>query len=269
MLKVENKVKRGRPSKKQIVGNLEVKRFTPKLVKMNDIKFDKNLFKPMKTGKKIDSLLSSEGGLMKGTNFAFVGDPGVGKSTVMLDMLSDLQKKGQKCLFISGEMTSIDLFGYVKRYPKFGKLDILFMGDYIEHDPVAVLTSVLSEGFDVVLIDSMAEVCTNIVDFHGGTMKNAETKVLNLLEKHNKAENRNKLNTTFLIIQQVTKGGTFAGSNRFKHMLTGMGHMKFVENGRCIFFSKNRRGGQMDRLFFSLETKNHVGWLFTEPMNAE
>jgi len=121
----------------------------------------------------------------------------------------------------------------------------------------------------VVLIDSMAEVCTNIVDFHGGTMKNAETKVLNLLEKHNKAENRNKLNTTFLIIQQVTKGGTFAGSNRFKHMLTGMGHMKFVENGRCIFFSKNRRGGQMDRLFFSLETKNNVGWLFTEPMNAE
>ena len=79
MLKVENKVKRGRPSKKQIVGNLEVKRFTPKLVKMNEIKFDKNLFKPMKTGKKIDSLLSSEGGLMKGTNFAFVGDPGVGK----------------------------------------------------------------------------------------------------------------------------------------------------------------------------------------------
>ena len=253
MLKVENKVKR----------------FTPKLVKMDEVKFDDNLFVPMKTGKKIDSLLSSEGGLMKGTNFAFVGDPGVGKSTVLLDMLADLQSKGQKCLFISGEMTSIDLYGYVKRYPKFGQLDILFMGDYIEHDPVSVITSVLSEGFDVVLIDSMAEVCTNIVDFHGGTMKNAETKVLNLLEKHNKAENRNKVNTTFLVIQQVTKGGTFAGSNRFKHMLTGMGHIKFVENGRCVFFSKNRRGGQMDKLFFSLETNNDVNWTHTEAMNAE
>lgn len=267
MLKVENKVKRGRPSKKQIVGNLEITRFKPQLVRMDDVKFDDNLFVPMKTGKKIDSLLSSEGGLMKGTNFAFVGDPGVGKSTVMLDMLADLQAQGQKVLFISGEMTSIDLYGYVKRYPKFGKLDILFMGDYIENDPVAVLTSVLSEGFDVVLIDSMAEVCTNIVDFHGGTMKNAETKVLNLLEKHNKANNRNKLNTTFLIIQQVTKGGTFAGSNRFKHMLTGMGHIKFVENGRCVFFSKNRRGGEMNKLFFSLETKNHVNWTHTEAMN--
>ena len=269
MLKVENKVKRGRPRKIQVVGNTEVKRWKPELVKMDNLSFDKNLFVPMSTGKKVDSLLSSEGGLMKGTNFAFVGDPGVGKSTVMLDILADLQAKGQKCLFISGEMTSIDMYGYVKRYPKFGQLDILFMGDYIEKDPMIVLTSVLAQGFDVVLIDSMAEVCTNIVDYHGGTFKNAESKVLNLLEKHNKAENLSKLNTTFLIIQQVTKSGEFAGSNRFKHMLTGMGHLKFTEGSRCLFFSKNRRGGRMDKLHFSLDQKDHVGWLFTEPMNGE
>ena len=261
MLKIKNKNK--------LVGGLEVKRFTPKLVKMDNLSFDKNLFVPMKTGKKIDSLLSSEGGLMKGTNFAFVGDPGVGKSTVMLDVLADLQANGQKCLFISGEMTSIDMFGYVKRFPKFGQLDILFLGDYIEKDPIVVLKSVLAQGFDVVLIDSMAEVCTNIVDFHGGTFKNAESQVLNLLEKHNKAENIAKKNTSFMIIQQVTKGGEFAGSNRFKHMLTGMGHMKFTEGSRVLFFSKNRRGGKMDKLHFSLDQKNHVGWLFTEAMNAE
>ena len=47
------------------------------------------------------------------------------------------------------------------------------MGDYIEKDPIVVLKSVLAQGFDVVLIDSMAEVCVNIVDFHGGTFKNA------------------------------------------------------------------------------------------------
>tara|TARA_R110002167_G_C12562071_1_gene641884 strand:+ start:200 stop:514 length:315 start_codon:yes stop_codon:yes gene_type:complete len=99
--------------------------------------------------------------------------------------------------------------------------------------------------------------------------KNAESQVLNLLEKHNKAENIAKKNTSFMIIQQVTKGGEFAGSNRFKHMLTGMGHMKFVEDSRCLFFSKNRRGGEMNKLHFSLNQKNHVGWLFTEAMNAE
>jgi len=269
MLKVENKVKRGRPSKKQIVGGATVTKWKPELVKMDNLKFDKNLFVPMPTGKKVDSLLSSEGGLMKGTNFAFVGDPGVGKSTVMLDILADLQSKGQKCLFISGEMTSIDMFGYVKRFPKFGQLDILFMGDYIEKDPIIVLKSVLAQGFDVVLIDSMAEVCTNIVDFHGGTFKNAESQVLNLLEKHNKAENQSKKNTTFMIIQQVTKTGNFAGSNRFKHMLTGMAEMRFQDGGRYISFSKNRRGGKMDKLFYSLDQSQNVGWLYTEAQNAE
>ena len=75
-------------------------------------------------------------------------------------------------------------------------------------------------------------------------------------------------NTTFLIIQQVTKGGEFAGSNRFKHMLTGMAEMRFADNGRYLSFSKNRRGGEMNRLFFSLDQTKNVGWLHTEAMNA-
>jgi predicted ATP-dependent serine protease len=70
-----------------------------------------------------------------------------------------------------------------------------------------------------------------------------------------------------MIIQQVTKGGEFAGSNRFKHMITAMAHMKFVEGGRAMWFSKNRRGGEMNKQFFSLNTAKHVGWLFTEPIN--
>ena len=268
---MKNKVKRGRPvgsTKSKVLGGGVIKTWKPELVKMDNLEFNKDLFVPMPTGKKIDSLLSSEGGLMKGCNFAFIGDPGVGKTTVILDVLADLQNKGQKVLFISGEMNSIDMHGYVKRFPKFGQVPILFLGDYIEKDPIVILKSVLSDGFDVVMIDSMAEVCTNIVDFHGGTNKNAESKVLNLLEVHNKGGNREEKNTTFLIIQQVTKAGLFAGSNRFKHMLTGMARMQFVEGGRCISFDKNRRGGQMDRLFFSVATSNHVGWLFTEALNS-
>ena len=275
-------VKRGRPvgsSKKNadfmnlpyggIPSDKLISTWKPELVKMDNVEFNKDLFVPMPTGKKIDDLLSSEGGLMKGTNFAFIGDPGVGKTTVILDVLADLQAKGQKVLFISGEMNSIDTHGYVRRFPKFGQVPILFLGDYIEKDPMVVLKSVLTEGFDVVMIDSMAEVCVNIVDFHGGTNKNAESQVLNVLEKHNKGGNKAKLNTTFLIIQQVTKAGTFAGSNRFKHMLTGMARMQFVEGGRCISFSKNRRGGQMDRLFFKVDTTKDVSWLHTEANNAE
>ena len=258
------KRKKGRP----IGSGKVVKVFKPQLVKMDDLSFDKGLFVPMKTNKKIDLLFSSEGGVMKGCNVAVIGDPGVGKSTVMLDVISELAKNGSKTLFISGEMNSIDMFGYVKRYPKFGQLPILFLGDYLENDPIVILKSTLSEGFDCVLIDSMAEVCTAIVDYHGGTMKSAESKLLALFETHNKAENREKRNTTFLIIQQVTKTGQFAGSNRFKHMLTGMAEIRYGLVGRYIEFSKNRRGGDMDRLYFSLDQKNNVGWLYTEPKNS-
>lgn len=237
-----------------------------KTVMMSDIKFDKQLFTPMKSGRVVDSHFSSEGGLMKGTNYAIVGDPGIGKTTVMLDMLADLQAKGQKVLFISGEMNQIDMYGYVKRFPKFGKLPILFMGDYCEDNALDVVNGILSEGWDVVLIDSMAEVQNAVVDTTKGWMssKKAETELLNLFEKHNLGENDSKTNTSFLVIQQVTKGGEFAGSNRFKHMMTGMAHLKWTKEGdRTFFFSKNRRGGDMSVRMFNLSTPNRVGWLGT------
>ena len=237
-----------------------------KTVKMSDLTFDPQLFRPMKSGRVIDAHFSSEGGLMKGTNYAIVGDPGIGKTTVMLDMLADLQEKGQKVLFISGEMNQIDMFGYVKRFPKFGQLPILFMGDYCEDNALDVVKSILSEGWDTVLIDSMAEIQNAVVDTTKGWMsgKKAETELLNLFEKHNMGENDSEINTSFLVIQQVTKGGEFAGSNRFKHMMTGMAHMKWTKEGdRTFFFSKNRRGGDMSVRLFNLSTPNRVGWMGT------
>ena len=235
-------------------------------VKMQDLTFDPQLFQPMKSGRVVDSHFSSEGGLMKGTNYAIVGDPGIGKTTVMMDMLADLQAKGQKVLFISGEMNQIDMYGYVKRFPKFGQIPILFMGDHCDDNALEVCESILSEGWDVVLIDSMAEVQNAVVDTHKGWMsyKKAETELLNLFEKNNLGENDSEVNTAFLVIQQVTKGGEFAGSNRFKHMMTGMAHMKWTKEGeRTFFFSKNRRGGDMSVRLFNLSTPNRIGWMGT------
>ena len=235
-------------------------------VKMKDMKFDPSLFRPMRSGRVVDSHFSSQGGLMKGTNYAIVGDPDIGKTTVMMDMLADLQRQGKKVLFISGEMNQIDMFGYVKRFPKFGDLPILFMGDHTEDDNLKVLDNILSEGWDVVLIDSMAEVQNAVVDTHKGWMssKKAETELLNLFERNNLGQNDSEVNTSFLVIQQVTKGGEFAGSNRFKHMMTGMAHMKWTKEGdRTFFFSKNRRGGDMSVRLFNLSTTDRVGWMGT------
>ena len=103
--------KRGRPAKaKQINSNFNVKL---NLVKMKDVVFNDDLFIPIKTKTIVDSVLSTEGGLFPGTNTIIIGDPGVGKSTVMLDWIADMQKQGKKVLFISGEMNDIDMYGYV------------------------------------------------------------------------------------------------------------------------------------------------------------
>ena len=50
-------------------------------------------------------------------------------------------------------------------------------------------------------------------------------------------------------------------------MTTGMAHMKFQDSERYIVFSKNRRGGNMNKLFFSLSTKNQVNWTYEAPNN--
>ena len=142
----------------------------------------------------------------------------------------------------------------------------LFMGDHTEDNNLEVIENILSEGWDVVLIDSMAEVQNAVVDTHKGWMssKKAETELLNVFEKHNLGQNDSNTNTSFLVIQQVTKGGEFAGSNRFKHMMTGMAHMKWTKEGdRTFFFSKNRRGGDMSVRMFSLNSPKRVGWLGT------
>ena len=258
-------VKRGRPSKKVKATTMKL---NVKTVKMNDLVFDKGLFEPMATGTKVDGFFSAEDGVMPGTNVVVTGDPGVGKTTVLLDILGDLQSNGKKCLFISGEMNAIDMVGYVRRFPKFGELDILFMGDYAEVNPDIVLRTALKEGYDCILIDSLAEISDNYVDYFGGSVKSNTNRILQLLDEHNQANNDAKINSAFLVIQQVTKSGMFVGSNKIKHMTTAMGHLKFDEvGGRFLHFSKNRRGGSGNKLFFNLNSKNMVNWLYDEPIN--
>jgi predicted ATP-dependent serine protease len=233
-----------------------VKPFRPSSIKLfrgNDLAFNDSIFKPMATGREIDSILSTEGGLMPGTNMVLVGGPGSGKTTVALDWIASLTLKGFKCLYVSAEMDEIAHYKYCKRMPRLSCVQTLFLKNYADN-PKEVLEYVFNEGYDVIVVDSIAEVIEMYRDAYRTTESAAEFWFLNLQDKMKKGENKKKYYTTFVNIQQVTKGGEFAGSNRIKHMTDAMAHIERSKDGleRSIFFSKNRDCDKDFKLFFSI-----------------
>lgn len=230
-----------------------------KIIKMNSVEFDPIIFQPMKTGKAVDNLLDQEGGVPRASNYIVIGDPGIGKSTVTLDIICDLAKTGHKVLFISGEMNRIDLYKYVQRYPKFGDIDILFMNEHLDENPKLVIETQLKEGYDVVLGDSFVEIQDTVKEALFLTSGATEKWIIDLMISHNMGGNDLKKYTTFLMIQQVTKGGNFVGSNKLKHNTTGMMEMRWTKSGEAYLeMNKNRRGPVNKRLYFKLDNPNDV-----------
>ena len=239
------------------------------VVKMKDIQFEKGLFENWMTGKIMDELLCSYKGLPKGVNYMVIGDPGVGKTTIILDLLSDLSMyNSAKVLFVSAEMNEIDLAIYVQRFPKFQNLDILFVEGEFEQESHSCktlerLTAILDQGWDVVAIDSFYELQGIIKEEENITLKKAESLLLSLMKQQSKGVNDRSVNTTFLTIQQVTKSGAFVGSNRLKHSITAMMELR-LENPKNIYsdryavFTKHRRGDVGVRLYYDLGATGDV-----------
>ena len=239
------------------------------VIKMKDIQFEKGLFENWMTGKIMDELLCSYKGLPKGVNYMVIGDPGVGKTTIILDLLSDLSLyNSANVLFVSAEMNEIDLAIYVQRFPKFQNLDILFVEGEFEQESHSCktlerLTAILDQGWDVVAIDSFYELQGIIKEEENITLKKAESLLLSLMKQQSKGVNDRSVNTTFLTIQQVTKSGAFVGSNRLKHSITAMMELR-LENPKNIYsdryavFTKHRRGDVGVRLYYDLGATGDV-----------
>ena len=175
--------RRGRPRK--IETQMEFNPTEIKLCRGSDLSFNESLFIPMKTNREIDIILSTDGGLMPGTNIVLVGGPGSGKSTVALDVLASLTQGGYKCLFVSAEMDEIAHYKYCKRMPKFGCVQTLFLKNYSENVK-DTLEHVFNQGYDVVVIDSIAEVIEMYRDCYKTTEGAAEFWFLNLQDKMKK-----------------------------------------------------------------------------------
>jgi DNA repair protein RadA/Sms len=218
----------------------------------------------MKTGLPIDNLISHEGGIPAANNIMIAGSPGVGKTTILLDVLSQITKKGNKCLFISGEMGKKQMFKYTQRFPQFGNVETLFLNDYIEYNTKDIIEQVLSIGWDCVLIDSVAEVIDGARENNGWDRKMAEAWVVQTCVKNNKGENKTNSFTSFLLIQQMTKGHDMVGSNKLKHLTDAALFLRrdteSQGGGTYMEFEKNRNGNVGNKMYFVLNN-NQVNYI--------
>ena len=249
--------KRGRPRKIQNLTPVPSLINFEQITKLNELDIDPRMLESMKTGlRNVDQLFSFEGGIPCASNIMAIGDPGVGKTSLMLDMVAAIQNKGRKCLFISAEMGRKQMYKYTKRFPQFGLVDTLFTSDYMNFNTKDVVEQALDRGYDLVLIDSIAEVIEGVRDDNGWDRKTAESWLVETCVRNNKGENKEDKFTSFLLIQQVTKSGEFVGSNKLKHMTDALLEMRRESDrdggGAYMSFQKNRNGRADDRMNFTL-----------------
>lgn len=243
--------------------------------RLESLFINEDMLKVNKTGLVLDTMFSHEGGIPVGTNIMCTGDPGVGKTTLLMDALSELQNQNPnlKCVFISAEMSKIQVFKYMKRFPKFSNLETLFTSDFLDHNMKDVIEKLLESGYDYVLMDSIVEVLDSVKEDNSWSQGTAEKWLIDLCVKNNEANNKAKKYTTFMLIQQVTKAGVFVGSNKMKHItdahLEMKRHTMTDGGGTYLYFAKNRNGAAGVRYNYRLGSSEITYDLIPEGGSSE
>ena len=234
------------------------KKFNPldAITTMKKLNIDADSLEPLTTDTIFDKFMSNEGGFLPGTNVMAAGAPGVGKTTLLLELLYGVHKQGKRTLFISAEMSEMDMARYMKRFPHWAELPILFLNNFTDSCPKEIVEGVINEGFDLILTDSYTEVNDTVKEACNLTRSKVEKWFLDLMIDNNKSNNRRKIHTTFVTILQLSKGGTFVGSNKLKHMTSAMMDINWDggENSgtRYMEFSKNRCGNVGQKLHYTI-----------------
>ena len=264
--------RRGRPAGTNKQTEATVNPFDPtsiQIVTGAELQFDQSIFNPMRTDTIVDDILSTNGGLMPATNMIICGGPGSGKTTMVLDMISRLTRQGYKTLFVSGEMDEIGYYKYCRRMPQIANVPTLFLKNYSTSVREA-LEHAFKAGYEVIAIDSVAEVIDMYKDAYRTTESAAEMWFLDLQTKNKKGDNDETMYTAFINIQQVTKSGEFSGSNRLKHMTDAMCSIKKDKDGdtRIVQFSKNRDCDTSNSVQFRIGL-NQIEYSYPEANDAD
>lgn len=231
-------------------------------VKLKDNEFDPSLFVPMKTNTYLDKFMTRKGGIMPGTNMMITGESGVAKSSAILFMMDAFVKANpeKRALYVSAEMMDQDLEEFRHYYPTIEEtIDFLFADDYIGGDATVpfykVLMKAVEDGYELIAMDSLIVIQQIVGEELGMNSTKSEKWILDLMKRGNRGINKKNVYTSFLPIQQVTKGGEFVGTNYMRHMTHMFLQLKrcTIEKGkRYMIMTKNRKGLDGIKLYFHL-----------------
>ncbi len=176
------------------------------------------------------------GGLVPGSAILVGGDPGIGKSTLLLQAMGALSLKGEDCIYISGEEATAQIQMRAKRLGLSGAP--LKLG--CETSLRNILTT-LDEGQapKAVVIDSIQTLFADHVESAPGTVSQVRVCAHELISF---AKRRG---TVVLIVGHVTKDGQIAGPRVLEHVVDTVLYFEGDRGHqfRILRAVKNRFGG--------------------------
>jgi DNA repair protein RadA/Sms len=187
------------------------------------------------------------GGLATGSVTLIGGDPGIGKSTLLIQMLSDLGKEGVKTLYISGEESAQQISLRARRLDlALDKISLL-----TENNLERILLVASSERPDVMVIDSIQTVYTEMLQSAPGSVAQVRESAAQLVRYAKQTK------TTVLLAGHVTKDGALAGPRILEHMVDTVLYFEGDSGSRyrVIRSIKNRYGAVNELGVFAMTDK--------------
>ena len=176
---------------------------------------------------------------MKGSLVLVGGDPGIGKSTLLLEMCKNLVETDTKVLYVSGEESVSQI---KSRAVRLGITAGSIMEERLmllsDNDMDNIESQIDALGAEVVIIDSIQTIMSSDIDNAPGTISQVREVTARLLQIAKQKD------AAVFIVGHVTKEGTVAGPRTLEHMVDSVLYFEGDESGgfRLLRANKNRFG---------------------------
>ena len=149
------------------------------------------------------------GGLVQGSLVLLAGDPGIGKSTLVLQTAGNICKQGKKLLYVCAEESGSQVKLRAQRLDV--NTDNLYV--YSQTNLEAVITQIDNLKPEILVIDSIQSIYTTNITSSSGSVSQIRECTNALMDI---AKNKN---ITVIVIGHVTKDGNIAGPKVLEHMV--------------------------------------------------